>query len=49
MAISRWILTNIALAVKEKMLDSALKMCIAVSQRIFMVRDCWEWLYPTCV
>ena len=31
----------------RQLLDDASKVCIAESQRIFMVRDCREWLYPT--
>ena len=35
----------------RQLLDDASKVCVAASQRIFMVRDCREWLCPpsTCV
>ena len=31
----------------RQLLDDASKVCVAASQRIFMARDCREWLCPT--
>ena len=31
----------------RQLLDDASKVCVAASQRIFMTRDCREWLCPT--
>jgi len=39
--------SKMVLTVKEKNARWYLKMCIAASQRIFMARDCKEWLCPT--
>jgi len=38
---------NITKSSVQKMLDNASRVCIAESQRIFMAKDCKEWLCPT--
>ena len=35
---------NITRSLVRRMLDDALKVCMTASQRIFMARDCREWL-----
>ena len=38
---------NITKSSVWKMLENASRVCIAESQRIFMAKDCREWLCPT--
>ena len=38
---------NITKSSVRKKLDDASRVCIAESQRIFMAKDCREWLCPT--
>ena len=35
---------NITRSLVRRMLDDASKVCMTASQRIFMARDCREWL-----